>query len=117
VGSDYKTRNVAAEMADSASVLNWYRQIIRLRRDNLAISEGDYRTVAVTNPDVLAYTRSAKGKTVLVLLNLSAGDQTIALDSKIAPHKLTVLASTGAAAVERTQAQLQGFGVVIAEVE
>jgi len=54
---------------------------------------------------------------VLVLLNLSAGDQTIALDSKIAPHKLTVLASTGAAAVERTQAQLQGFGVVIAEVE
>ena len=117
VGADYKTRNVAAEMADSSSVLNWYRRVISLRRENVAISEGDYRTVPLTNPEILAYTRSAKGKTVLVLLNLSAGDQSVSLDPAVAPHKLTVLASTGAPTVERTQIKLQGFGVVIAEIE
>jgi alpha-glucosidase len=114
VGADYPTRNVAAEMADSSSVLNWYRHIIRLRRDNIAISEGDYRTVDVSNPNVLAYTRNAKGKTVLVLLNLSAENQdAVSLTSSL--HKLSVLAATGAT-VEQTQANLQGFGVLIAEI-
>jgi alpha-glucosidase len=117
LGADYQTRNVETETADAASVLNWYRQMIRLRRDNVAISEGDYHTVAVANPNVLAYTRSAKGKTVLVLLNLSGAEQLIALDAAIAPHKLTVLASSGASDVERSHVRLQGYGVLAAEIE
>ena len=117
VGGDYVTRNVDAEMADASSVLNWYRQMIRLRRESPAISEGDYHTVTVANPEVLAYTRSAKGKTVLVLLNLGQGDQRIALDATLAPHKLTVLAATGAPQATRAEVLLQGFGVVVAEIE
>jgi alpha-glucosidase len=117
VGEDYKTRNVAAEMADSTSVLNWYRQLIRLRRDNVAMADGDYQTLDVANPNVLAYTRNAKGKTVLVLLNFSGSDQSVALPSPLGTRKLSVLASTGATLAETSQAQLQGFGVVVAEVE
>lgn len=117
VGSDYVTRNVDAEMADASSVLNWYRQMIRLRRENPAISEGDYHTVATANPEVLAYTRSAKGKTVLVMLNFSQGDQRVALDSTLAPHKLTVLAATGTTQATHSEVLLQGFGAVMAEIE
>jgi alpha-glucosidase len=129
VGADYKTRNVTTEIADSDSVLNWYRQIIRLRRDHSAISEGDYRTVAVANPNVLAYTRSSKGKTVLVLLNLGESDQTVPLNSILGPHKLNVLAFTDAVVVQvatpgrgqqppifkHVDASLKGFGVIVAE--
>jgi len=117
VGGDYKTRNVAAEMSDPASVLNWYRQLIRLRRQHVALSEGDYHALSVNNPDCLAYTRSANGKTVIVLLNFSAGDQSISLDAATASHKLTVLAATGALPLEGSHAKLQGFGVMIVEIE
>jgi alpha-glucosidase len=129
VGADSNTRNVATEIADSDSVLNWYRQIIRLRRVHLAISAGDYHTVAVANPNVLAYTRSAKDKTVLVLLNLGGSDQTVPLDTILGRHKLKVLAFTGAAVIQgatpgrgqkpasikHIDASLKAFGVMVAE--
>jgi alpha-glucosidase len=117
VGGDYKTRNVSVEMSDPSSVLNWYRQIIRLRREQVALSEGDYHALTVNNPDCLAYTRSANGKTLLVLLNFSSDDQSISLDAATASHKLTVLASTGADSVEGSHAKLHSFGVLIAEIE
>jgi len=44
-GGDYKTRNVAVEASDAASVLNWYRRLIELRRTVPALSEGDYQTL------------------------------------------------------------------------
>jgi alpha-glucosidase len=114
VGDDYRTRNVTTEMADSGSVLNWYRQLIRLRRENPAVSEGDYHAIAL--PKILAYTRSAKGKTVLVLLNLSAEDQELSLQPELSPNSISVLASTGAAVVERTSVHLQPFGVLVAQI-
>jgi alpha-glucosidase len=116
VGDDYQTRNVTTEMADTASVLNWYRQLIRLRRDNPSIAEGNYQTINIANPQILAYTRSAKGKTVLVLINLSSDDQQLSLAPALSPRSITVLASTGPAEVQSTGAHLPPFGVLVAQI-
>jgi alpha-glucosidase len=117
VAADYKTRNVETEMADADSILNWYRQLIRLRRENAAISGGDYQTLAVDAPNVLGYTRSTQGKTVVVLLNLSGEAREVKLDAKLAPHKISVLAATGVRDVQPTRVKLEEFGVLVAEVE
>ena len=80
VTANYHTVNVQSESADPASLLNWYRKLIGLRRSSAALREG--RTVMVdrANRQVLSYARvAADGETLLVSLNLSAQPQTIRL--------------------------------------
>lgn len=116
VGEDYKTRNVAAEMTDSASVLNWYRQLIELRRHNLPLAEGDYKTVPVTTPDVLAYARTAGGKTTLVVLNFAGKAQAVKLDAAPAAKAWKTLAAADAT-LAAGEARLEGYGVLVLSAE
>ena len=70
------TVNAAAEAADPGSMLNWYRALIALRRDNPAIRAGAHVPLQSGNPKVLAFARADKaGHGVLVVLNMSGEDQ------------------------------------------
>ncbi|MDR3763204.1 MAG: alpha-glucosidase [Acidobacteriota bacterium] len=114
VGADYKTRNVEAEAADAGSVLNWYRRLIDLRRHDVALAEGDYKTVSSAN-NVLAYTRTEKTRTVLVVLNFSGEARQLPLEA-LAPRGVKVLAASSATA-EAGRVSLGGYGVLVAEVK
>jgi len=54
------------------SILNYFRQIVRLRKDNLVLVYGKYTLVDKDNPDVYAYTREGYGKKMLIMLNFKA---------------------------------------------
>lgn len=69
VNPDHATVNVAAQEKDPHSILNYFRQIVRLRKDNLVLVYGKYTLVDKDNPDVYAYTREGYGKKMLILLN------------------------------------------------
>ena len=60
---------MAAQEKDPHSILNYFRQIVRLRKDNLVLVYGKYTLVDKDNPDVYAYTREGYGKKMLILLN------------------------------------------------
>jgi len=72
VNPNYKTVNVEAEEKDSNSCLNYFRKVIKLRKDNLVLVYGKYTLLDAANPQVYAYTRELKGRKILVLLNFSA---------------------------------------------
>jgi oligo-1,6-glucosidase len=72
VNPDYATVNAAAQEKDPRSILNYFRQIVRLRKDNLVLVYGKYTLIDKDNPDVYAYTREGYGKKMLILLNFSA---------------------------------------------
>src|SRR5438093_4820038 len=55
IPSDYKARNVAAESGDSASLLNYYKALIRLRKENPALRDGDFVLVNETDKNVLSW--------------------------------------------------------------
>ncbi|HEX8421964.1 MAG TPA: alpha-glucosidase, partial [Pyrinomonadaceae bacterium] len=74
-----RTRNVVAQAKDSSSLLNFYKRIIRLRRQSPALLDGDYAAVGA-DPHVYAYLRRAAGQTMLVALNMSAEPRTLQLD-------------------------------------
>ncbi len=80
VTGNYRRVNVRAELADADSLLNWYRRLISLRRNNAALRDGRTVMLAPHNPAVLAYARltDADGA-VVVALNMSAQPQTLAL--------------------------------------
>jgi alpha-glucosidase len=73
-----RERNVAAEERDPASLLNFYRQLIALRRRSPALLDGNYATVG-SDPHVYAYRRSTQGQTVIVALNMSGESRTFRL--------------------------------------
>jgi len=81
VASDYRKRNVSVEGSDPDSLLNYYKALIRLRKDNSAIRDGEFALVNETDHNVLSYLRrAADGTAVLVALNLSAKPQTVSFN-------------------------------------
>jgi oligo-1,6-glucosidase len=76
VNKNYKTINEAAEEKDINSVLNYFRKIVKFRKDNLAMVYGKYTLLDKSNPDTYAYTREMDGKKFLVLLNFTAKNAT-----------------------------------------
>jgi oligo-1,6-glucosidase len=77
VAPNYKNINAAEQEKDANSTLNYFRRIVKLRKDNLALIYGKYTLLDAQNPDTYAYTRELNGKKLLILLNFT-GKQTSA---------------------------------------
>jgi alpha-glucosidase len=73
----YKTYNVADELQDPNSILNWYKQLLALRRSNPALLDGDYIGLNEKDPNVLSYLRKTKNDAVIIVINMSAAPQTV----------------------------------------
>ena len=63
--------NVQEQEKDPASLLTFYRRLLRIRKATPALVEGDYQPIHETEEDVLAFLRSTPEQKVLVLLNFS----------------------------------------------
>ena len=66
-----REKNVAAQVKDPDSLLNFYKRLIALRRRSPALLDGTYTGVG-DDPHVYAYRRTARGQTAVVALNMSA---------------------------------------------
>ncbi|MHA6721925.1 alpha-amylase family glycosyl hydrolase [Sphingomonas sp. RS2018] len=70
---DWRTRNVAAQADDPASMLTLYRRLLALRRAEPALSVGAM-TLLDAPEGVLAYTRAHDGRSLRIMLNLTGRD-------------------------------------------
>jgi oligo-1,6-glucosidase len=77
VNPNYKTVNAFSQENDPNSVLNYFRKIVQLRKDNLVLVYGKYMLLDKDNPDVYAYTRELNGKKLLILLNFKSKKATV----------------------------------------
>ncbi|APA00892.1 alpha-glucosidase [Flavobacterium commune] len=71
VNPNYAIINAEAQEKDPNSVLNYFRKLVQLRKENPILIYGKYTLIDKDNPDVFAYTRELEGKKVLVVLNFS----------------------------------------------
>jgi oligo-1,6-glucosidase len=74
VNPNYTNINEAAEDKDPNSILNYFRKVVQLRKNNLVLVYGKYTLLDKTNPKVYAYTREGYGKRMLIVLNFSSSD-------------------------------------------
>ncbi len=86
--------NVASEESDPASVLNYYKRIIALRRASPALLNGDYTPLG-DDPHVFAYRRHADGQTYVIVLNMSPEERKVSLGKPLAPSGKIVLDTDG----------------------
>jgi alpha-glucosidase len=82
VAPNYKTVNVKVEDSQPDSLLNWYKNLIEMRRTNPALRDGALTMLDATNPSALSYLRKgpAGSPSVVVALNFTAQPQTVSLD-------------------------------------
>jgi alpha-glucosidase len=81
VGANYKTVNVAVENKEPGSLLNYYKRLIRLRKENEQLREGDFVLTNEKSDTVLSYLRETRnGQAVVVALNFTAQPQIISID-------------------------------------
>lgn len=74
----YQLKNAAAQRKDPNSLFNWYRSLIRLRKEETAVRRGDYRRLS-DRDDVYCFERRWCGERIVVALNFSAGKREIRL--------------------------------------
>jgi alpha-glucosidase len=79
----YETVTVVSEEGQPASLLNLYRRLIALRRSQPPLRAGIFIPLSVEDPStssaLLAYMRRSHGRSIAIILNLSAREQTTRL--------------------------------------
>ncbi|MBR1856101.1 MAG: glucohydrolase, partial [Oribacterium sp.] len=71
VYDDYEKFNVASEMEDKDSVLNWYIALSELRKEHPELEVGDYTELFHEHEQIFAYTRESEAGKATILINLS----------------------------------------------
>lgn len=71
VNPNYKEVNVEQAVADPDSIFHYYKQLIKLRKENDVIVYGTYDVLLDDHEQIYAYTRTLKKEKLLVILNFS----------------------------------------------
>lgn len=71
VNPNYATINAEAQENNPNSPLNYFRKLIKLRKQNPVLVYGKYTLIDKENPNVFAYTRELNGKKWLIALNFT----------------------------------------------
>jgi oligo-1,6-glucosidase len=71
VNPNFEVINAEAQEINPKSVLNYFRKLIQLRKQNPVLVYGRYSLLDRENPNVYSYTRELNGKKLLILLNFT----------------------------------------------
>ncbi|MDJ0648844.1 MAG: alpha-glucosidase [Xenococcaceae cyanobacterium MO_188.B19] len=92
VHQNYTEVNVAKELKDPDSILNFYRQLIKARKNNEALRIGNWRSLIHYPYEHLAYVRETNAERVLILINFSY-EKDLTIDEHISTDNWQVLVS------------------------
>ncbi len=76
----YETLNVETQQKNPSSLLWWMKKMIDMRKRYRSFGRGDITFFDPTNNRILAFTRSYKNETILVIANLSRFPQSVQID-------------------------------------
>jgi alpha-glucosidase len=113
----FKRHNVADESKDPNSILEFYKQVLKLRHTNRALLDGAYTAINENDINVLSYLRIYKDEGVVVALNMSSAPRKVTLELKrngFTSAKSLIV--TGASIAQGGEISLQPYGVFIGEI-
>jgi oligo-1,6-glucosidase len=86
VNSNFEMINAEEQNSNPQSVLNYFRKLVKLRKQNSVLVYGTYTLLDRENTAVYSYTRELNGKKLLILLNFTDKTATYNLDFKLGKH-------------------------------
>ncbi|WP_407370357.1 glycoside hydrolase family 13 protein [Carnobacterium sp.] len=66
---NYQDLNVKKDQQNEESIFNYYKKLIRLRKEHELIVWGDYKELLPNDPQLFVYERSYQGETWLIIIN------------------------------------------------
>lgn len=71
IDSNYRTINVKSQLKDRYSLLNFFKDCIRIRKKHPALTHGTWKPILKGRQGVLAYIRQTNQETVCIILNFN----------------------------------------------
>ncbi len=88
VNSNHTTINALAQEKEPNSILNYFRKLVSLRKNNPVLVYGKYTLLDKENPAIFAYIRELDGRKLLILLNFTDKEAKLNSDLKLSNAKL-----------------------------
>ena len=83
LGSQYKTVNVKAQEKDPDSVLNFYRELLKVRHEYVQILKGDLIWIDLDSDEHISYIRKSNDGILISLNNFTKQDVTVKIPEDI----------------------------------
>lgn len=83
INPNHQYINVENDVQDENSILNYYRKIIKLRKENPVLIYGQYIPLVEDSNSIISYVRKLEDDCVLIILNFSR--QSSQFDMKVVP--------------------------------
>lgn len=71
---DFKEINAATLEKSNGSTLNYFRRLVKFRKEHKALRRGSFRVIDIDHPHIFAYERSTPEESLFILLNFSAAE-------------------------------------------
>ena len=88
VNENYKTINVNNQINDENSILNFYKNMIRIRKENETLVYGSYDLILDEDDKIYAYIRTMGDEKFIVIVNLSHDEVKYSYEEKLNYRKL-----------------------------
>ena len=88
VNDNYKTINVNNQINDENSILNFYKNMIRIRKENETLVYGSYDLILDEDDKIYAYIRTMGDEKFIVIVNLSHDEVKYSYEEKLNYRKL-----------------------------
>ena len=112
VHENHTTVNVANQQNDHNSVLNHFRKMVALRKDNLLLVYGEYEIIQEEHPTIYAYSRTLDDEQMKILLNFSELTSKINL-SNLVQIKEVLINNYNELLIDKTTITLQPYQAVV----
>ncbi len=90
---NYKWINAASQIEDEDSILNYYKRIIKMRKQYPVMIYGSYNIILEENEQIYAYTRTLDKEKLLVICNFSEKEALLELPDEIDTGSKKILIS------------------------
>jgi alpha-glucosidase len=115
VNPNYATGiNVADQQSAANSILNFYKQLLTVRKQTPALIAGEYQALHLEAEAYFAFLRQTPQQRCLVVLNYSEQPHQVSFDLASATGKLLFSSVTRAASFDFSQLELAPFEILIA---
>lgn len=114
VNNNYKEINVKKDMEDDNSVLHFYQNLIKMRKDILCIREGNYIPLLNEDEDIAAYTRNTNGQGILVIANFHECTKKISFSDIVS--KRIIISNYNRTEIDLKDVEIRPYEAVMCEI-
>ncbi len=108
--------NVEDQRKDPDSMLNFYRRLLRVRKENPALIEGEYQALHEDAREYFAFLRTASKQRCLVVLSYSPGSQPVSFAGLSSGAHVAFASSNRSGPVDLAGLELVPFEILILEL-